>query len=104
MDEFYLKIQAPEVLPLEVLSDGVDPDLSTVSAVSLEVTRPGSPDLEEETWTASITAQSAEQLLLEHEWEESDGERVGVDRVMMVLTVPGGELRPPPVFFKGRYR
>jgi len=104
MEEFYLKIQAPEVLELEVLSDGVDPDLTTVSAVSLEITRPGSPDLEEEIWTASITAASTEQLLLEHDWAESDVDRVGVYRVMMVLTVPGGELRPPPVFFRGRYQ
>ncbi len=102
MDEFFLKAQAPEKLELEVIGDGVL-DLTTVSAVELQVTRPGSPDLDEEIWTVDITAQSEDQLLMEHEFTITDIDRVGVYRVMIILDIPAGEERAGPVFFRGRY-
>lgn len=104
MDTFYLKSTDPQKLELEVVSDGIDPDLSTVTAITLEVTKPGSPDLEEETWTTNITAQSAQQVLFEHPFLVTDLDRVGVYRVMVVLAVPGPDRRvDAPVFFRARY-
>ena len=102
MDVFFLKAVVPEKLELEVIGDGVL-DLTTVTAVSLQITKPGSPDLDEETWTADITAQSSDQILLEHPFVITDVDRVGVYRIMIVMTIPAGEERAGPAFFRGRY-
>lgn len=104
MDTFYLKSTDPQKLSLEVTSDGIDPDLSTVTAITLEVTKPGSPDLDEEIWTTDITAQSAEQVLFEHPFLVTDLDRVGVYRVFVLLAIPGDPRRvDAPCFFRARY-
>lgn len=105
MDWFFLKATDPQKLELEVTSDGIDPDLSTVTAITLEITKPGSPDLDEEIWTTNITAQSAEQILFEHPFLVTDLDRVGVYRVFVVLAVPGPDRRvDEPCYFGAKYR
>jgi len=103
MDEFYLKAQDPEKLEFEITSDGEDPNLSEVTAVTLEITKPGSPDLEEEIWTADITAQADNVLLCEHPFDITDLDRVGIYRVMVLLALPGNDRRTGPLFFRARY-
>lgn len=100
---FYVGAVAPEKLEMEVPSDGVL-DMSTVSAVELQVLKPGgnTPD-EEFTWTASITAAAPDVLTLEHPFIVSDIDRVGPYRVVVVLTTPGGPERTEPDHFLGLY-
>ncbi len=109
IERFYIGFPAQRPLEFEALSAGVaegDPDLSTVTAVTLKVNKPGMGVLEEVTWTADIDAASEFGLLGTHEFEDGDLDRVGTYRVMIMLELPSHPDGLPvgPVLFEGIYR
>lgn len=88
--------QAPERLRL--LIDNADLaaeplDLSTVTAVALEIVR---PDGARYSWATEIVEQTAEALLVEHAFEADDVFLPGTYRVNITLTVSAGVRRAGP--------
>lgn len=108
LERFYIGFPAQRPLKFEALGAGVaagDPDLSTVTAVTLQVNKPGAGVLEEVTWTADIDAQSEFGVLGHCDFEDGDLDRVGTYRVMMILALPSHPDGLPvgPVLFEGIY-
>ncbi len=79
-------------------------DLSTVSAASLSVQTPQN-GYAEETWTASMSTQTATTLRLTHTFLTGEADVAGRYVVVAVLTCTGGTVTSDPVAFdvKGKY-
>ncbi len=79
-------------------------DLSTVSAATLNVQTPQN-GFAEETWTVSMSGQSATALKLTHIFATGEADVAGKYTVVAVLTCTGGTVNADPVEFtvKGKY-
>ncbi len=98
MTEFvYLDPPDTESLEIEIPGDGVL-DLTTVTAVTFEVTKPGGTEV---SWTAAITSAAVDLLICEHAYDPGDVSVQGSYRVMVHMTVPAGTERAGPVYFEG---
>ncbi len=75
-------------------------DYSAVASASFSVMR---PDGVEDTWTASILAQSATSITLQHTFDPGDVDVPGTYRVLAVMD--GGAIRSEPASFDayGKY-
>ncbi len=73
-------------------------DLSTVTAVNLDVRTPS----QRFTWALTITAQSSTQIVGYHEFAAGDVGGAGDYKVIANLTVPGGVRRAGPTVLKVR--
>lgn len=109
LERFYIGFPAQRPLEFEALGAGVaagDPDLSTVTAVTLQVNKPGMSVLEEVTWDADIDAQSEFGVLGHYDFASGDLDREGTYRVMIMLALPSHPNGLPvgPVLFEGLYR
>ena len=98
-----------EPIELAALGAGVindDPDLSTVTGMTLRVNKPGMGTLEEDTWTAVIDATSEFEVLAHYDFEDGDLDREGTYRIMMILELPAfpDGKAVGPVLFEGIYR
>jgi len=74
---------------LRVVVDSDDFDLSTASAVSVDVKK---PDGSMETWAASITASSTAQLTMEHTFLAGDLDAAGTYTIEPMVTLPAGTI------------
>jgi hypothetical protein len=109
LERFYIGFPVERPLELEVIGAGVaegDPDLSTVTAMFLQINKPGMAVLEEDVWIASVDATSEFSVLAHYDFELGDLDREGTYRVMMLLAMPGYPAGYPvgPVIFEGLYR
>jgi hypothetical protein len=88
--------QAPERLTLRVedaVGDSEPLDLSTVSAVRLEVRKPDGVTV---VWPVDILQQEADHILVEHEYLVTDVWVPGTYQLRVFLTVPDGVRRAGP--------
>lgn len=103
-DYIYLGAQAPEALSVEVTSDDiVDLDLTSVTAVSLAVNKPGMEWNDETSWPVAIDTQTTTVLSVHHDFAVADVDTLGAYRVMIVMSVPTGIRRAGPIYFEGIY-
>lgn len=87
----YVGITTPQTSDLEVTS--ATHDLSTVTAVSWQVTKPGG---EVATWAASIISATATSLVSRHVHAAGDVPTKGKYTVRAMLTFPGGDVPAVP--------
>lgn len=83
---------------MSIANAAADPeplDLSTVTAVTVRVTRPVYP--QPAVWVAIILTQTSTLIELEKVFELADVEAFGAYRIEFLLTVPGGVRRAGPV-------
>ena len=85
MSALYIGITAPQTSDLTITSATLD--LSTVTAVSWQVTRPGG---EAVTWAASIVSATATSLVSRHVHAAGDVPAKGKYTVRAMLTFPAG--------------
>ncbi len=88
--------RAPEALGVTVSAGTSGVDLSTVTAARLLVH--GIPRRGEQTWATTIETQTAAALDLRHVFDAAGAELADpcVARVIVVLTLPSGEIRVGP--------
>jgi hypothetical protein len=88
--------QAPERLKLTITNAQLasEPlDLSTVTAVSLQVTRPSGVVV---TWSTTIDTQTSTSLVVLHTFAAPDVPTAGEYGILILLTVPTGVRRAGP--------
>lgn len=90
--QLYIGITAPLSSTLTVTSSTLD--LTTVTAASWEVTRPGGAVV---TWPATLGTVSASSLVTTHAHASDDVPRKGAYSIRALLTVPGGVVPTVPV-------
>ena len=73
-------------------------DLSTITAVDLEVRAPA----QSFTWPITITTQTADEIVGYYEFGEGDVGGEGDYRVVIRVTIPGGTRRAGPTVLKVR--
>ena len=80
-------LRSPRALVIDITPSDDVPDLSVVTAAELRVFRSGNV---EETWTCSMSNQSATTLTLTHPWVVGDNDTVGEGlRIYPQLTISG---------------
>jgi hypothetical protein len=82
---------APENLQVTITRGTEAVDLSTVTAVSLEVIRKGSAD--RQTWATTIKSKVADTIVVNHVFQQGDLARTGTYTVLGFLTIPSGVVR-----------
>lgn len=80
-------LRSPRALVIDITPSDDVPDLSVVTAAELRVFRTGNT---EETWTCSMSNQTATTLTLTHPWVVGDNDTVGEGlRIYPQLTISG---------------
>jgi hypothetical protein len=94
----YVGVVAPSTLTINVAKGNSSVDLSTVTAVSLDVTKPGTnvPT----TWAASITTQTATTLRASHTFASGELDLSGCYKFVVLMAVPSGTVRAGPGFLE----
>ena len=88
--------QAPERLRITVQNAALEPsplDLTLVTAVTIDVTR---PDGRHETWLTTITGQDAASLVVEHIFAVNDVFASGTYHLDLNMSIPAGIRRAGP--------
>jgi len=92
----YLGAVAPESLRVNITAGTSGVDLSTVTAATIELRKPGGAAV---TWTTILSNQTSSTLTATRAFVAGDVDAAGAWRFLVRLTVPGGSVRTAPARF-----